>query len=128
VSRNTRRISWIKAARKELEGFPADAQLEILRALTVAAEGRKADIAKPMKGLDRQLRNRLAFAHRRLAGGLCGEPRGGHLGHPCLPEEIPEWHQEAAARDRFDPGSPQAVEGTAVTSDFTRNGNRSKES
>ena len=51
MSRNTRRISWIKAARKEFEGFPADAQLEILRALTIAAEGRKADIAKPMKGL-----------------------------------------------------------------------------
>ena len=28
-----------------------DAQLEVQRALTVAAEGRKADIAKPMKGL-----------------------------------------------------------------------------
>jgi len=51
VTRNTRKISWIKAARKAFEQFPADAQLEIQRALTVAAEGRKADIAKPMKGL-----------------------------------------------------------------------------
>lgn len=33
------------------ERFPAEAQLEIQRALTIAAEGRKADIAKPMKGL-----------------------------------------------------------------------------
>ena len=33
------------------ERFPSEAQLEIQRALTVAAEGRKADIAKPMKGL-----------------------------------------------------------------------------
>ena len=51
MSRDTRRISWIKAARKAFEKFPADAQLEIERALTVAAEGRKADMAKPMKGL-----------------------------------------------------------------------------
>jgi len=51
VNRKTRRISWIKAARKAFERFPAQAQLEIQRALTVAAEGRKADMAKPMKGL-----------------------------------------------------------------------------
>jgi phage-related protein len=51
VNRNTRKISWIKAARKAFEKFPQDAQLEIQRALTVAAEGRKADIAKPMTGL-----------------------------------------------------------------------------
>lgn len=51
MNQNTRAISWIKAARKAFQEFPQDAQLEILRALTVAAEGRKADIAKPMKGL-----------------------------------------------------------------------------
>ncbi len=50
-SRDTRPISWIKAARKAFEGFPRGAKDEILRALTVAAEGRKADIAKPLKGL-----------------------------------------------------------------------------
>ncbi|MGH8655155.1 MAG: type II toxin-antitoxin system RelE/ParE family toxin [Gammaproteobacteria bacterium] len=49
--KNTRPISWIKAALKEFEKFPAGAQREILRALTVAAEGRKADTAKPMAGL-----------------------------------------------------------------------------
>jgi phage-related protein len=41
----------VTAARKAFEGFPDGARLEIERALTVAAEGRKADIAKPMKGL-----------------------------------------------------------------------------
>lgn len=51
MNRKTRRISWIKAARKAFERFPAEAQLEIQRALTVAAEGRKADMAKPTKGL-----------------------------------------------------------------------------
>lgn len=50
MSGNTRRISWIKAARKDFEKFPQEARIEIMRALTVAAEGRKADIAKPLKG------------------------------------------------------------------------------
>lgn len=49
--RNTREIAWIKAARKEFEKFPLGARREIEIALTVAAEGHKADIAKPMKGL-----------------------------------------------------------------------------
>jgi phage-related protein len=50
-SRNTREIAWIKAARKDFEKFPLPAQRTMARALTVAAEGGKADIAKPMKGL-----------------------------------------------------------------------------
>lgn len=51
VGRDTRPVSWVKAARKAFEAFPERVQLEIERALTYAAEGRKADIAKPMKGL-----------------------------------------------------------------------------
>lgn len=51
MSRDTREISWIKAARKDFEDFPESAQNEILDALTVAAEGEKADIAKPMKSM-----------------------------------------------------------------------------
>ncbi|WP_279614622.1 hypothetical protein [Desulfonatronospira thiodismutans] len=39
MSSNTRKISWIKAARKDFEKFPQEAQIEIMRALTVAAEG-----------------------------------------------------------------------------------------
>lgn len=49
--RSTRPISWLKAARKDFERFPGGARERILRALTIAAEGRMADIAKPMKGL-----------------------------------------------------------------------------
>jgi len=49
--RQTRPVSWIKAARRDFEEFPKGAQREILNALTIAAEGQKADIAKPMKGL-----------------------------------------------------------------------------
>lgn len=50
--RSTRPISWLKAARREFEKFPAEAQVTMLRALTIAAEGGKADIAKPFKGVD----------------------------------------------------------------------------
>src|ERR1017187_6073737 len=47
----TRPISWIKAALKEFEKFPEGARSICLAALTIAAEGAKADIAKPMHGL-----------------------------------------------------------------------------
>lgn len=49
--RNTRPISWLKAARKDFERFPGGARERVLQALTIAAEGRMSDIAKPMKGL-----------------------------------------------------------------------------
>ena len=49
--RKTRPVSWIKAAHKEFETFPADAQSIFLTALTIAADGGKADIARPMHGL-----------------------------------------------------------------------------
>jgi phage-related protein len=51
VTRQTRPISWIKAALKDFEKFPADAQSICLTALTIAAENGKADIAKPLKGI-----------------------------------------------------------------------------
>jgi phage-related protein len=50
-SKDTRPVSWIKAARKSFEAFPKGARDPILRALTAAAEGRKLDTCKPMKGL-----------------------------------------------------------------------------
>jgi phage-related protein len=51
ITRKTRPISWIKAALKEFERFPAEAQAICMTALTIAAENGKADIAKPFKGL-----------------------------------------------------------------------------
>lgn len=51
MTRTTRPVSWINAARKEFERFPEGAQSICLAALTIAAEGGKADMAKPMKGL-----------------------------------------------------------------------------
>ena len=50
MTRKTRPISWIRAALKEFERFPADAKQICLVALTLAAEGGKADIAKPLHG------------------------------------------------------------------------------
>ena len=50
--RNTRPISWIKAARRDFEEFPEDVQGDMLSALTIAAEGGKSDNARPFKGVD----------------------------------------------------------------------------
>jgi phage-related protein len=49
--RKTRPVSWLKAALNEFEKFPEGAKAVCLAALTIAAEGGKADIAKPMQGL-----------------------------------------------------------------------------
>jgi len=48
---DTRPVSWVKAARKDFEKFPEKVQTDALRALTIAAEGSKADTAKPLHGL-----------------------------------------------------------------------------
>jgi phage-related protein len=50
--KNTRPISWIKAARRDFEEFPDEVQDDMLNALTIAAEGSKSDKAKPCKGVD----------------------------------------------------------------------------
>lgn len=51
MTRKTRPVSWIRAALREFETFPEGAQSICLASLTIAAEGGKADIAKPMSGL-----------------------------------------------------------------------------
>ena len=51
TTRKTRPVSWIRAALKEFEAFPEGARSICLAALTIAAEGGKADVAKPMHGL-----------------------------------------------------------------------------
>lgn len=51
MTRTTRPVSWINAALKDFRDFPEGAQAICLTALTVAADGGKADIAKPMHGL-----------------------------------------------------------------------------
>lgn len=49
--RDTRPISWVKAARKDFEDFPKDTQDEVLAALTVAADGGFPANVKPLRGL-----------------------------------------------------------------------------
>jgi phage-related protein len=49
--RKTRPVSWIRAALREFQTFPEGAKSICLAALTIAAEGGKADVAKPMHGL-----------------------------------------------------------------------------
>ena len=50
-TRKPRPVSWIKAALKDFQEFPEGAKSIVLNALTIAAEGGKADIAKPLHGL-----------------------------------------------------------------------------
>jgi phage-related protein len=63
MAKSTRPISWIKAARRDFERFPEAAQSICLAALTIAADGGKSDIAKPMKGLGSGVLE-AALAHR----------------------------------------------------------------
>jgi len=51
MSPRTRPVSWIKAALRDFEDFPEGAQSMCLAALTIAAEGGKADVAEPMRGM-----------------------------------------------------------------------------
>ena len=48
---DTRPIGWTRAARKTYETFPLSVRDRVNTALTIAAEGGKADTAKPLKGL-----------------------------------------------------------------------------
>jgi phage-related protein len=47
----TRPIAWIKAALKDFNAFPDGARTICLTALTIAAEGGKADVVKPIHGM-----------------------------------------------------------------------------
>src|SRR5713226_8828934 len=51
MTRRTRPVSWIKAALKDFDSFPEGARSICLAALTIAGEGGKADVAKPMHGM-----------------------------------------------------------------------------
>ena len=51
MGKDTRPVGWVRAARKAYEGFPRAVRDRVNTALTIAAEGSKADIAKPLKGL-----------------------------------------------------------------------------
>ena len=50
--RDIRPISWLKGAHRDFGKFPTEVQRVALAALTMAAEGGKADSAKLFKGAD----------------------------------------------------------------------------
>ncbi|MBK5961410.1 hypothetical protein CCR97_24860 [Rhodoplanes elegans] len=60
---STRPISWLNAARKTFETFPREGRRDTFNALTIAAEGHKADTAKPFKGVGAGVFE-IAIAHR----------------------------------------------------------------
>lgn len=47
-----RQISWLKAALRDFQRFPPDVQEDAAQALSLAAQGGKAENAKPFKGID----------------------------------------------------------------------------
>ena len=49
--RNARRISWIKAARKDFDAFPVGARDRLTDALEIVSAGGHPVIAKPLTGL-----------------------------------------------------------------------------
>ena len=51
-TRKPRPVSWIKAALKDFETFPDEVRSPFLTALTIAAEGGKSDVVKPLQGID----------------------------------------------------------------------------
>ena len=51
MRRDARPIGWVRAARKTFERFPEAVRNLVNTALTIAAEGGRADIAKPLRGL-----------------------------------------------------------------------------
>lgn len=50
MRRAIRPISWVKAARRDFEAFPASARSDFLNALTIVADGGMPTMAKPLKG------------------------------------------------------------------------------
>jgi phage-related protein len=74
---------------REFEKFPDEVRTTCLTALTIAAEGGKADIAKPMKGLGSGVVEvALPFSGRSIPPSLCGATRRRLMGHSCFSEEI----------------------------------------
>ena len=63
MTRLSRPVVWVRAALKDFEKFPAQAQDDIRFALTVAAEGGKSGLAKPLRGLGSGVFE-VALAHR----------------------------------------------------------------
>lgn len=107
----------MKAARKAFEAFPAGAQVKVVRALTIAAEGRKADVAKPVKGVgpgvcEIALRFR-TDAYRVVYAVQLGQ----EIWVIHAFQRIEDRDQDAKGRSRPDPRTDQTLEGEAAVSE-----------
>ena len=51
MGNDVRPIGWVRAAQKEYMAFPQRVRDRVNTALTIAARGSKADVAKPLRGL-----------------------------------------------------------------------------
>ena len=95
MTRRTRPVSWIKAALKDFDSFPEGARSICLAALTIAAEGGKADIAKPMHGMGSGVIE-IALPFRGcVPGGLCRAAWRGDLGCPAFQKKSTQGTQDA---------------------------------
>jgi hypothetical protein len=105
------RISWLKGALREFHEFPAEVQREAAQALSVAARGRKVDIAKPFRASAAACsKSPCAIAAMRFASSTPSS-WATHFDHSCVPEEIEDRNQDPEAGGGFDPRSSQAAEG-----------------
>ena len=99
MTQKTRPISWIRAALKEFETFPEGARSICLAALTIAAEGGKADIVKPMQGMGSGvLEIALPFKGDAFRVVYAVQLAEEIWVQPCVSEEIDPGYQDAPAR------------------------------
>ena len=97
-ARKTRSVAWVKAALNEFEKFPEGARSICLTALTIAAEGGKADIAKPLYGVGSGVFEvALPFKGDAFRVVYAMQLVGRHLSRACVPEEIHQGNQNTPA-------------------------------
>jgi predicted XRE-type DNA-binding protein len=97
---------------KEFQDFPETARSICLAALTMAAEGAKADTAKPLHGMGSGVVEiALAFKGDAFRVVYALQTVRRNLGHACVSEKIDPGYQDAQTRDRPDQGPSQEIEG-----------------
>jgi phage-related protein len=99
-TRKTRPVSWLRAARHEFEKLPEGARKVCLTALTIAAEGGKADIAKPLQGVGSGvLEIVLPFKGDAFRVVYALQLPPGYLGDTCFSKEVDHGNKDTQARD-----------------------------
>src|SRR6266478_6303386 len=96
MTRQTRPISWIRAALKEFESFPEGAQVDLSDGLNDRCGGREGGYceADAWAGIG-SVRDCAAVPGRRIPRNLRGATRRGNLGSSCVSKEIDVGHQDA---------------------------------